>query len=187
MAEALDPNLPGLKFDLATAYFELAESDRANILDYTYAIDYFMQYLQQVHQSDPTALFDLGLCWERRSVVSEAIKNFEAALALEHDPAWRAEIQSHLNKLKALTALDLSPEQLEATLTPQHFLTLTTEAPGQYELYLDAATRKWLPNRQTALVTSTASAAVEKSVPLKGTASAVPQNSLRASGALVSA
>ena len=143
MAEALNPNLPRLKFDLATAYFELAETNERP-LDYARAIDFYGQYLQQVRQQDPVALFNRGLCWEREAVNAEAIKDFEAALALEKDAGWRKEIQLHLDKLKAQSALDSAAP---TPLTPASFLALQAESPGDYENYLDAAGREWLPHR----------------------------------------
>lgn len=142
VAEALNPNLPRLKFDLANAYFELAEANNRP-LDYARAIDFFGQYLQSVQQKDPVALFDRGLCWERQSVNSEAIKDFEAALALEKDAGWRKEIQRHIDKLKTQSALDT----VNTPYTPATLLALTTESPGDYENYLDAAGRDWLLRR----------------------------------------
>ena len=143
MAEALNPQLPRLKFDLATAYFELAETNQRP-LDYARAVDFYGQYLQDVHQQDAVALFNRGLCWEREAVNTEAIKDFEAALALEKDAGWRKEIQLHLDKLKALSALDSAAP---TPLTPASFLALQTESPGDYENYLDAAGREWLTHR----------------------------------------
>ena len=148
MAEALDPTLPRLKFDLGTAYFVLAESG-THPLDYARAIDFFGQYLQSVDQKDPVALFDRGLCWERNSVDTEAIKDFQAALALEKDPAWRAEIQRHLTRLKAETSLDGTDSSPPPALTPASFLALKSESPGDYENYLDIAGREWLPTAPT--------------------------------------
>ena len=143
MAQALNPALPRLKFDLATAYFELAETNQRP-LDYARAIDFYGQYLQEVHQQNAVALFNRGLCWEREAVNGEAIKDFEAALALEKDAGWRKEIQLHLDKLKAQSALDTAAP---TPLTPASLLALQTESPGDYENYLDAAGREWLPHR----------------------------------------
>ena len=143
MAEALNPNLPRLKLDMASAYFELAET-KQHPLDYARAIDFYGQYLQEVHRQDPVALFDRGLCWERQSVNSEALKDFEAALALEKNTAWRKEIQRHIDTLKAQSALD---NTAAPPLAPASLLTLQSESPGDYENYLDAAGREWLPHR----------------------------------------
>jgi CHAT domain-containing protein len=145
MAEALDPKLPGLKFDLGTAYFEIAEST-GRPLEYAHAIDYFGQYLHDVHQQDPVALFDQGLCWERENVDTEAIKDFEAALALEKDAGWRQEIGRHLQALKARDGAGASAPGAAAALTPASFLALRGETPGEFEAYLDAS-RDWLPRR----------------------------------------
>ena len=151
MAEALNARLPRLKFDLASAYFELAESS-ADPLDYARAIDLFSQSLQ-ANPNDPVALFDRGLCWERQSVNTEAIKDFEAALAVEKDPGWRAEIQRHLDKLKAQSA---GATAAPAPLTPESLLALRSESPGDYENFLDVAGREWLPNRAQSPVTASA-------------------------------
>ena len=143
MAQALNPTLPRLKFDLASAYFELAETNQRP-LDYARAIDFYGQYLQDVHQQDAVALFNRALCWEHEAVNAEAIKDFEAALALEKDAGWRKEIQRHLDKLKALSALDTAAP---TPLTPASFLALQPESPGDYENYLDTAGREWLTHR----------------------------------------
>lgn len=143
MAQALDPHLAGLKFDFGSAYFELAESNGQS-LNYAHAIDYYSQYLQDVHQQDAVALFNRGLSWERQSVATEAIKDFEAALALEKDPGWRREIEQHLRKLKALSSNDSSLQVEQTSSTPASFLALHEETPGQYETYLDIAGREWL-------------------------------------------
>jgi len=145
MAEALNPHLPGLKFDFGTAYFEIAESTDKP-LNYARAIDFFGQYLQEVHQQDSVALFDQGLCWERENVDSEAIKDFEAALTLEKDPGWRKEIAEHLQTLKTRDVSGGASAPKPADLTPAAFLALHGETPGEYEMYLDAS-RAWLPHR----------------------------------------
>jgi CHAT domain-containing protein len=153
MAEALDPHLPGLKFDLGTAYFEIAESTGKS-LEYAHAIDFFGQYLHDVHQQDAVALFDQGLCWERENVDAEAAKDFEAALALEKNAGWRQEIERHLKALKARDAPGASGPGA-AGLTPASFLALHSESPGEFEAYLDVS-RNWLPHRDEDPETATA-------------------------------
>jgi hypothetical protein len=155
MSEALNAQLPRLKFDLASAYFELAEST-ANPLEYARAIDLFGQYLQTT-PNDPVALFDRGLCWERQSVDSEAIKDFSAALNSETDPGWRQEIQRHLDKLKAQSAgPSSSPAGPPPRLTPESLLALGAESAGDFEGYLDVAGREWLPRRGESPATAAA-------------------------------
>jgi CHAT domain-containing protein len=145
MAAALRPDLPGLKFDLASANFEVSESSD-HPLEYTHAIEFFSEYLDQVHGKDPVALFDLGLCWERQSIIPQAIQNFEAALALEKDPRWQAEIRTHLQKLKADAPLGIS-NRAPVSWTPADFLSAEAELPGQFEIGLALASRSWLPER----------------------------------------
>jgi CHAT domain-containing protein len=145
MAEALNPALPRLKFDLASAYFELAESG-THPLDYARAIDLYSQYLQQSAPNDPVALFNRGLCWQRQSVNSQALADFQAALQYEKDDAWRAEIQRHIDRLKAQSAIS-NPTGPGPPLTPAALLATQQEAPGDFETYLDLAGREWLPHR----------------------------------------
>jgi hypothetical protein len=153
MAEALGARLPRLKFDLASAYFELAESS-ANPLDYARAIDLFSQYLQ-ANPGDPVTLFDRGLCWERQSVHSEAVKDFSAALKVEKDPGWRQEIQRHLDRLNAQSGL-ANPAVAQPLRTPESLLALSSESPGDFENYLDVAGREWLPRRAASPATASA-------------------------------
>jgi CHAT domain-containing protein/cytochrome c-type biogenesis protein CcmH/NrfG len=145
MAQALDPTLPGIKFDLGTAYFEIAESPQGKPLDYARAIDFFGQHLQDAHQQDALALFNRALCWERQNIDSEAIKDFEAAKKIEKDPKWLREIDQHLQSLKNRDARGASATK-PADLTPSAFLAHHQETPGEYEQYLDAS-RDWLPHR----------------------------------------
>jgi CHAT domain-containing protein len=141
LAEALDPKVPNLKFDLATAEFELAESS-GQTLAYARAIDLFSQYLHDVNGQDPVALFNRGLAWERTHVNSQAIQDYEAALKLEKNSAWRQKIEDHLSRLE-------TAEHSAVPLTPQSFLAAPhDDSPGRYELYLDAASREWLPHRE---------------------------------------
>lgn len=146
MAQALSPDLPGLNLDLASAYFEIAESSGQS-LDYARAIDYFGKHLKAVGGKDSAALFNRGLAWERQSVYTEAIKDYEAALAQEKDQGWRAEIERHLKQVRSRSAEYGHPEVPNSKLTPASLLALTTESPGDYELYLIVASRDWLSHR----------------------------------------
>jgi len=146
MAEVLDPHLAGLKFDLASAEFVSAETT-GQMLGYARAIDLFSQYLQEVHQNDAVALFDRGLCWERQSVTTEAIKDYEAALAVEKDPHWRKEIEQRLATLRESNSETTTQNFQKSPLTATAFLGLKGDLPGQYETYLDVAGRDWLVHR----------------------------------------
>lgn len=146
MAQALAPNLPGLDRDLAAAWFESAETTGQGT-DYARSIDFFGKYLQRVNGKDAAALYNRGLAWQRQAVYTEAIKDFEAALALEKDPGWRAEIDRHLQSARSGSAEYLHPGPATAALTPASLLALKAESPGDYELYMFVAARLWLPRR----------------------------------------
>ena len=147
MAEALDPKLPGLTFDLASAYFELAEST-SNSLDYARAIDLYSQHLNKLHNNDPVALYNRALCWERTGVFQEAIADLHAALALESDSRWRAEIQSRMDRLKQISDQSSLPQQPPSAAA---FLSASDDPPGAFEQSLSVASRDWLPRRTSDL------------------------------------
>jgi tetratricopeptide (TPR) repeat protein len=146
IAEALDPNLPGLTFDLAAAHFELGEST-GHALEYGRAADLFSQYLQASHGKDPVAFFNRGLCWERQSIVTEATKDFQAALALEKDPKWRREIENHLATLKRSAEDQSSLSPRKESLTAATFLSVHKDSPGLFETFQGIAGREWLARR----------------------------------------
>jgi len=145
IAQALNPNLPGLLFDMASAHFELAESTGRSS-EYGQAADLFRQYLA-VHPGDPVALFNLALCWERQGATTEAVSTFQSALAVERNPRWRQEIQSHLATLNQTSALHQPAAVLQQSLTPAAFLSSHQDPPGYFELLLGIAGRDWLPHR----------------------------------------
>jgi tetratricopeptide (TPR) repeat protein len=145
IAQVLDPKLPGLLFDMASAHFELGETTGRSS-EYGQAADLLRRYLAD-NPNDSVALFNEALCWERQGVNTEAISTFEAALAVEKDPKWRQEIQNHLAKLKQSQALELSPALLQEHLTPAAFLSSRHDKPGYFELLLGVAGRDWLPRR----------------------------------------
>jgi CHAT domain-containing protein/tetratricopeptide (TPR) repeat protein len=150
MASALDAHRPASKFDLASAYFEIAEST-GDSLNYARAADLYSQYLDSVQDKDAVALFDRGLCWERQSVLLEAIEDYKAALAIETDAEWRREISRHLEKMEQLdqqaSGIGDSKDSRD-DLTPGGFLRMAEEQPERaslrYERYLDAAMKGWM-------------------------------------------
>lgn len=146
MAQALAPGLAGLNRDLASAYFELAETTGQST-DYARSIDFFGKHLQQVGGKDAAALYNRGLAWERQAVYTEAIKDYEAALAQEKDAGWRAEIARHLQAARAHASDYGHPGPASGALTPASLLARKGESAGDYELYLLIASRKWLPQR----------------------------------------
>lgn len=145
VAASLNPNLPGITADLASAYFELAESS-GQPLNYARAIDLFSQHLARVHD-DPVALYNRGLCWERQAVSQQAIADFQAALAAEKDARWRRDIESHIDRLRRGAAQQTSASQQPPSAAD--FLSMRNDPPGMFEMLLSLAVRQWLPLRGT--------------------------------------
>lgn len=144
MAQVLDPRLPRLAFDLGGAHFALAEIT-ANQSEYDRAIDLFSQYLS-VNPGDPVALFDRGLAWEHKGAYGRAIVDYESARKDEKDRAWRQVLEGRLSHLRALNTY------LEESLPSHHhdwidLAVLTQPRPEDYERYVEAALRDWLPQR----------------------------------------
>lgn len=147
IAQAIDPHLHRLSFDLGTAYLERAETSGSQ-LDNDKAINFFSQYLNAEDPKDPVALFDRALAWQQKGVLAQAIRDLQSALAHEKDSAWRTAIQQRIDALRK----ELPPDQAELTgsLTPARLLASPGDQPGDYERYLDAAMRDWLPHRTSA-------------------------------------
>ena len=144
-AYSLDNNLPGITFDLASANFELAESNPKRTDYNDNAIELYSTYLGQVNKTDPVALYNRALCWQRKGVTTDAIADLQAALALEKDPRWRRKIQDDLDGLRQATA----QSSIQQPLSVADFLSTEGDPPGLYEQYLSLASREWLPRRGT--------------------------------------
>ncbi|MDP9049847.1 MAG: CHAT domain-containing protein [Acidobacteriota bacterium] len=147
MAQVLDAKLPRLKFDLGSAYFEIAETESKPI-DYARAIDFYSQYLADLDRQDAVALFDRGLCFERESTYKRAAEDFEAALALEKDLRWREEIQQHLDRVRSTSSGKNGAENPPSGSTSAALLTSSKQTDIDYESHLDEATRNWLVQRK---------------------------------------
>jgi CHAT domain-containing protein len=157
-AQSLEPQLPGLKRDLAAANFEIGDASNdptVRMSSFLLAANLYMQVIDDLkdtrdQEERALAYFNLGLCWERQSINSEAVKNYTQALALEENSGWRDEIQRRLNLVQGIKSrselnrrnLDLSPHTLLAAKQKDQ-----QTAEQDYELYLDEATREWLAVR----------------------------------------
>ena len=148
MAQVLDPHLPQLAFDLAGAHFALAELSQSQS-EYDRAIELFSQYLS-ANSADTVALFDRALAWEHKGAYGRAIADYEAAHRNEKDQAWRKVIEAHLNRLRALhTYLDEMRPGLHSDHETMDPAVVSQARPEDYERFVDAALRDWLPQRGT--------------------------------------
>jgi tetratricopeptide (TPR) repeat protein len=87
----LAPGTPALMRDLASAYFESAETNhRAS--DYAAAIDLLDKVLQSA-PDDPVALFNRAFVYERMNVRSRAIEDWKHYLRVDPNGGWALEVR----------------------------------------------------------------------------------------------
>jgi CHAT domain-containing protein len=164
-ARAFDPKASDILRDLATGYYQRAESlDRQ--IDYETAIDYLGQALSY-SPKDPIALFNRAVVFERILMPRQALKDWECYLQLDRDGPWAAEARSHYQSLVAklqdhdrvlMTPL-LGPNEFVATVDPADESTWS-KVDDRVESYLGLAIEEWLPRAFVAA--SPASARIEQ-------------------------
>src|SRR5262249_45552769 len=87
-----------LLMDLATAYFERAEAN-SSPADYQAGLEYLGQAIRQ-DPSNPAALFNRAIVYERLRSYDLAITDWEQFLKVEQDPQWRAEGERRLQEIR---------------------------------------------------------------------------------------
>jgi len=119
IAQATDDSLPNLLPDLAAAWFELGDATGTSV-DYAQAAELYLRELHNLndghpHPTGPALLhYNLALCWERQNLNENALEDLRAALAAEHDPAWRTAIQHEIDRLSNRSSLPRSADPLES-------------------------------------------------------------------------
>jgi CHAT domain-containing protein len=145
----LEPKSLSLKVDLASAYFERAQSlDRA--IDYGIAIELLGQVLDK-NPDNTVALFNHAISCENMLLYRSAIEDWEHYLRVEPNGAWSQEAQKHLLQIRKKVE-EHSRESAEPVLAPEAFISsLDLTKSGHVnpiflsDEYLDTATRVWLP------------------------------------------
>ena len=154
------PDSPQLLTDLASAYFERAESANRPI-DYGHAIEALGQALAKA-PDDPVALFNRALISERMFLYTQAVDDWQHYLRVDSQGEWADDARKRLadlqEKLKqhdqSLKEPLLGPSGFAATIDrsePNTWVPVDT----RIEEYLDVAIREWLPvafsrkNRET--------------------------------------
>jgi tetratricopeptide (TPR) repeat protein len=147
------PDSPPLLTDLATAYFQRAESaDRA--VDYGQSIELFGRVLAK-KPDDPVALFNRAIALERMYAYNEAIRDWEHYLRIDPSGNWGAEAQRRLSALqekmkardKPSAMLRSDPGEAAPILKARAAGQLASPAPWPASLdeeYLELAVREWL-------------------------------------------
>ncbi|MCU1311434.1 MAG: repeat protein [Candidatus Angelobacter sp.] len=141
------PESASLLLDMATAYFQRAQSeDRA--LDFGESIEFLSRALAK-DPEDPVLLFNRAIASERVFLYDQAMQDWTHYLRVDPTGDWAKEARERLNKLEekrkkhdraALEPL-LTPEQIVAT--KQQIASQAMDARA--EEYLDLAIREWLP------------------------------------------
>ena len=143
----LEPHSSALLIDLATAYFQRAQSeDKKDDLGAAY--EYLSQALR-LHPDDPVALFNRALVAERQFLYQQALEDWDHYLRVDPGSQWAEEAHNHANavreKLKEHESNArplLSPAQLADAATSD---TLVSEVDQRVEEYLHEVVRSWLP------------------------------------------
>lgn len=145
-----EPDSPSLLTDLASAYFERAESaDRA--IDYGNAIESLGKALAK-SPDDPVALFNRALACERMFLYTQAVDDWEHYLRVDPQGEWTDDARKRLAALKE--KLKQHEQSLEQPLLGTSEFAVNVDRFDQstwahvdvrIEEYLDAAIQVWLP------------------------------------------
>jgi CHAT domain-containing protein/tetratricopeptide (TPR) repeat protein len=157
LRQALDlkPDSQQVKIDLASAYFERAEST-ANALDIGTAVEWLSQALKQ-DPDNSVALFNRAIVYERLFLYDQARQDWERYLQVDPKGEWAAEAKFRLDGLREkikkrntslapltenpLTAINLLTRLLSIPST-----SLKSSESAMEEDYIQVATLYWLPN-----------------------------------------
>jgi CHAT domain-containing protein/Flp pilus assembly protein TadD/predicted negative regulator of RcsB-dependent stress response len=148
-AHALSPSDHTIVIDLASAYFERAETGES--IDYTQAINLLREVTKNQPQND-VAWFNLAIILERMHIHREALDAWDTYFKVAPQSAWSDEAKIHREAIQQLiqehdkksnqplldpaTIVKLDPEKNSAA-----FRTLDE----RIESYLDASITSWLP------------------------------------------
>jgi tetratricopeptide (TPR) repeat protein len=89
---------PTILTDLATAYFQRAETEY-HPTDYGTAAELLSAVLQR-NPDDEIALFNRAIVYERLLLYEKAINDWERYLHVSRDEGWDGEAQEYLARLK---------------------------------------------------------------------------------------
>lgn len=140
----LSPDSPELMVDLASAYFQRAQTED-NPQDFGTAFEYLSKVLAK-QPDDPVALFNRAIISEHQFLYHQALDDWEHYLRVDPRSEWADEARSHadavrtkLEKHESANRPLLSPAEIAASATPP------ADMDERVEQYLDAALQSWLP------------------------------------------
>jgi len=144
----LSPDSPELMVDLASAYFQRAQSqDRPE--DYGAAFEYLSKVLAQ-HPDDQVALFNRAIISEHQFLYHQALDDWEHYLRLDARSQWADEARRHADAVRSI--LEKHNSQATPLMTPLQLVAASVDpnrgsaVDERVEEYLHDAVRFWLPS-----------------------------------------
>jgi len=144
----LSPDSPELMVDVASAYFQRAQTEDRP-LDYGAAFEYLSKVLAR-HPDDPVALFNRAIISEHQFLYHQALDDWEHYLQVDARSGWADEARSHADAVReklrkhdeSHAAPLLTPSQVVAQADS---VSLRADMDQRVEEYLHVAVRSWLP------------------------------------------
>jgi CHAT domain-containing protein len=137
-----DPDSPRLLVDLATAYFQRAETKDDRKEDYGQSFELLSKVLT-AHPNDLVARFNRAIIAEKIFLFDQAVEDWEAYLKADAKSAWADEARQRLSALRQKLE---EHRQRTPKLDPKPDAFLRDPHPElRDEEYLDLAVRDWLP------------------------------------------
>jgi CHAT domain-containing protein/cytochrome c-type biogenesis protein CcmH/NrfG len=138
----LSPNSPDLMVDLASAYFQRAQTED-HPQDYGAAYEFLSRVLQQ-RPEDPVALFNRAIVAEHQFLYHQALEDWEHYLRVDARSEWADEARSHAEAVRS--KLKEQEGKARPLLSPAEVdVVASAEVEQRIEQYLDAAVQSWLP------------------------------------------
>ncbi|HEX9110291.1 MAG TPA: CHAT domain-containing protein [Terriglobales bacterium] len=140
----LSPDSPELMVDLASAYFQRAQTEDRP-LDNGAAFEYLSKVLAK-QPDEPVALFNRAIVSEHQFLYHQALDDWEHYLRVDARSEWADEarkradaVRSKLKQHESANRPLLSPPEIASSATPP------ADLDERVEQYLDAALQEWLP------------------------------------------
>jgi CHAT domain-containing protein len=143
-ASHIRPSSFPLLIDLATAYFERAEAS-SSPADYEAGLEYLGEAVR-LEPSNPAALFNRAILYERLYFYDRAIADWEQFLKLEQDPRWRDEGERRLKEIRSRLRERGERRDPDKLSLPDFQHEIEADRSPAIEEYLEAAERQILPN-----------------------------------------
>jgi len=143
----LEPHSSAYLIDLASAYFQRAESDERKD-DLGAAYECLSQALK-LHPDDPVALFNRAIVAERQFLFHQALDDWDHYLTVDPHSQWADEARKRADALRQKLKEHeshagplLSPEQVAAAATDPNIASVIDQ---RVEEYLNEVIISWLP------------------------------------------